>query len=83
MSSSDLSLIYQFVLTCDDVEDFARNVSFDAADRFEFGVALGYSSRHVFLGLWVKPQPSDCDDVKGAVGCAVAAPIQSVPCRFP
>jgi hypothetical protein len=40
MSSSDLSLIYLFVAARDDVEDFARNVSFDAADCFQFGMAL-------------------------------------------
>lgn len=82
MSSSNLILIYLFVAARDDVEDFARNVSFDAADCFQFGMALGYSTRHVFLGLWIKPQPSDCDDMKRAIGCAVAASVQSVSRRF-
>ena len=82
MSSSDLSLIYLFVAMRDDVEDFARDVSFDAADCFEFGVALGYATRHVVLGFRIKPQPSDCDDVERAVGRAVAPSIQSVSRRF-
>ena len=82
MSSSDLSLVYLFVATRDDVEDFTRNVSFDAADCFEFGMALGYSARHIFLGLLIKPQPSDCDGMKRAFGRTVATSVQSVSRRF-
>jgi hypothetical protein len=36
VSSSDLSLIDLFVATRNDVEDLACDVSFEAADRFEF-----------------------------------------------
>ena len=62
MSSSDLSLVYLFVAPCGVVEDFARNVSFDAADCFEFRMALGYSAPHAFLGLWIRPHPARlCD----------------------
>ena len=73
MSSRDLSLIDLFAPSRDDVEDFASYVSFDAADCFEFGMALGYSARHVFSGLWIQSQPSNCNDMKRAVGGTVAA----------
>jgi len=63
VSSSDLSLIDLPVATRDDVEYFACYVSFEAADRFEFGMALGYSTGNVFLGLRIKSQSSDGNDV--------------------
>ena len=63
MSSRDLSLIDPFVATRDDDEDLAYDVSFEAADRFKFGMALGYSTCHIFFGLRIKPRPSDCNDV--------------------
>jgi hypothetical protein len=78
VSSGDLSLIDLFVAARDDVEDLTRNVSFDTADCLQFGMALCYSPRHIFLGLWVKSQPSDCNDVERAVGRAIATSVQSV-----
>ena len=47
MSSSDLSLIDLSVASRDDVEDFACDVSLEAADRFKFRMALGYSRGQV------------------------------------
>jgi hypothetical protein len=82
VSSGDLGLIDLFVAARDNVEDFARNVSFDTTDCLQFGMALCYTPRHIFLSLRIKPQPSDRDDVERAVGRAIATSVQSVSCGF-
>ncbi len=75
MSSGDLSLIDLFVAARDDVEELTCNVSFDTADCLQFGMTLGYAARDIFLGLRVKPQPSNRYDMERAVGCAVATSV--------
>ena len=75
MSSGDLSLIDLFVAAGDDVEDLTCNVSFDTTDCLEFGVALCYTPRDIFLCLRIKPQPSYRDDVERAVRRAVTTSV--------
>ena len=75
MSSGDLSLIDLFVAADDDVEDLTCNVSFDTTDCLEFGMALCYTPRDIFLGLRIKPQPSYRDDVERTVRRAVTTSV--------
>jgi hypothetical protein len=80
--SRDLSLIDLFVTPNDDIEDFARDVAFETANGFKLGMAVSYASCNIFPRLWVQSQPSNCDDVKCAVGCSVTPSVQSVSCGF-
>src|SRR3954451_4788321 len=59
-------------------EQFARDVTLQAADCLQLGVALGDAFRHVGLGPRFRPQPADGDDVQGTVGCPVAASVEAM-----
>src|SRR3954453_8271395 len=59
-------------------EQFARDVTLQAADCLRLGVALGDAFRHVGLGPRFRPQPADGDDVQGTVGCPVAASVEAM-----
>jgi hypothetical protein len=82
VSSRDLSLIDLFVTPNDGIEDFARDVAFEAANGFKLGMAVSYTSCNIFPRFWVQSQPSNFDDVKCAVSCSVTPSVQSVSCGF-
>jgi hypothetical protein len=64
------------------IEDFTGDISFQAADRFEFGTSLRQSLCHVGLCCWVQPYSANSNDVKGAVCSAISASIQSMALDF-
>jgi hypothetical protein len=53
-------------------------VAFEAADRFEFGFALGLLAVEIGLGLGVSLRAADGDDVDRAVELAITAAVQPV-----
>lgn len=64
------------------VEDFARDVAFEAAHGFLLGFAVGDAAGDVIAGGLVAVHSHDQDGVQGTIGVAVAAPIESVSYDF-
>jgi hypothetical protein len=62
-----------------ELEDSAREVAFEAAQRFASALAFGLFAGEVGGGLGVDAGLGDCDAVQGAVDLAVAAAVQAVP----
>ena len=60
------------------VPDAAREMAFEAADRFPLGFAFAVSSIEVCTGRGVCPGAGEGDDVDRAVELAVAAAVQPV-----
>ena len=68
MSSGELRLIDLLLSLADQGEDLARDVALQAPDGLELGMAFGDALCDIGLGSWVGPEPTDGDDVQGAVG---------------
>src|SRR6266550_8423655 len=77
--SSGLGLHVRLGWLLEQVVDLAGDVALEAADDLELGMALGGAPSDVVLGGLVDAQAGDNDQVQGAVGVAVTAPIEPVP----
>ena len=82
MSNGNAGLVDLLVSLPDEGEHLSSNVSFQASDDFELGMALCDAPGHVGLGFLVRAKSADGDDVQRAVGSAVAAAVQSMPGRL-
>src|SRR5512134_628717 len=82
LSSGDAGLVDLLLAARDDVEDLTSDVAFERADGIELGVPLGDAPCHIRLRLRVGSQTNDCNDVQGAVGRSVAAPVEPMPDRL-
>src|SRR5208282_4626478 len=60
------------------VVDLASDVALEAAHDFEFGLSLGGAPLRVGAGALAVAQAADGDEVKSAVGLAVAAVVETV-----
>src|SRR4051812_49590349 len=59
------------------VPDAAGEVAFEAAHRFQAGLAFGALASDVVLGLGVASRPGERDPVDGGVDLAVAAAVEA------
>src|SRR5512135_1494095 len=60
------------------VVDLAGDVALEAAHDFALGLAFGGAAFDVGAGAVAVAQPADCDEMKGAVGLAVAAVVEAM-----
>src|SRR5689334_21773763 len=82
MSSGNAGLVDLLVSLPDEGEHLSSNVSFQASDDLELGMALCDAPGPVGLGFLIRAKSADGDDVQRAVGSAVAAAVESMPGRL-
>jgi hypothetical protein len=66
-----------FEVVSEVVEDFARDIAFEASEDVFLRESLGRASFGVGAGGFVPAESADRDHVQGAVGLPVAASVQS------
>src|SRR5512134_1766803 len=82
LSSGKLGLVDLPPSLRDQGEDLAGDVTFEDADDLKFGMALGRPLGHVGLGSRIGPEPSDGDDMQGAVGRPIASSVETMTDRL-
>src|ERR687886_1517617 len=78
MSSGNAGLVDLFLALQNECEDLARDVAFQAPDRFQLGMAFGDAPGYVGLGCCICSEPTDSDDVQRAIGRTIAASVEAV-----
>jgi hypothetical protein len=82
LSSGQTGLVYLASALADQGEHLASDVAFQASDDLQLGMALSDAPRHVGLGSRIGQEPSDGDDVQGAVRCSITASIEAMAGRL-
>src|SRR5215212_7381529 len=78
MSSGNAGLVDLFLTLQNEREDLARDVAFEAPDRFQLGMAFSDAPGHVGLGFCIRSEPTDSDDVQRAIGRTITASVEAV-----
>ena len=63
-------------------EDFASDISLEAADNLSLAHSFPGPASHVFLGPGIITKPDHHDAVKSGIGLAVAAAVEPMPGWF-
>jgi len=64
-------------------EDFASDISFEAADNLSLAHSFPGAASHVFLGPGIITKPDHHDAIKSGIGLAVAAAVEPMPLVLP
>ena len=75
LSSGDAGLVDLLVPLGDQREHLASEVALEGTNGIELGMSLGDALRHVRFCLRVCPEATNGDDVKRAIGGAIASSV--------